>query len=172
MRLKRPPRFKSLATSSLVARVISWTQHARYRTFFVYGRCQDMTDVVSVLVVADFEPFRQFVSSILTKRPEVYVIAEASNGKEAESQRVATRPYSPRCRAAKSECNRSGSANAQVRSRHQDHLRQQERSAEFAHEAISIGAVAYVKKSDAAARRRVSGQPSGRMLATLTLRLN
>lgn len=42
-----------------------------------------MTDVVSVLVVADFEPFRQFVSSILTKRPEVYVIAEASNGKEA-----------------------------------------------------------------------------------------
>jgi two-component system chemotaxis response regulator CheY len=42
-----------------------------------------MPDVLSVLVVADFEPFRQLVSSILTKRPEAYVIAEASNGKEA-----------------------------------------------------------------------------------------
>ena len=42
-----------------------------------------MADVVSVLVVADFEPFRQLVSSILRKRPEVYVLAEASNGKEA-----------------------------------------------------------------------------------------
>jgi two-component system chemotaxis response regulator CheB len=42
-----------------------------------------MADVVSVLVVADFEPFRQLVSSILRKRTEVYVIAESSNGKEA-----------------------------------------------------------------------------------------
>ena len=45
-----------------------------------------MADVVSVLVVADFEPFRQLVSSILRKRPEVYVLAEASNGKEAAQE--------------------------------------------------------------------------------------
>ena len=46
-------------------------------------KCQHMPDVVNVLVVADFEPFRRFMCSMLTKRPEVRVLAEASNGQEA-----------------------------------------------------------------------------------------
>jgi DNA-binding NarL/FixJ family response regulator len=38
---------------------------------------------VRVLVVDDFKAFRQFVVSVLGKRPELQVIAEASNGTEA-----------------------------------------------------------------------------------------
>lgn len=38
---------------------------------------------VRVLVVDDFEAFRQFVVSVLGKRPEWQVIAEASDGTEA-----------------------------------------------------------------------------------------
>ncbi len=38
---------------------------------------------VRVLVVDDFEAFRQFVVSVLGKRPELQVIAEASDGTEA-----------------------------------------------------------------------------------------
>jgi len=36
-----------------------------------------------VLVVEDFEPFRRFVCSTLTKRPEMQIVAEASDGLEA-----------------------------------------------------------------------------------------
>ena len=39
--------------------------------------------IVQVLVVEDFEPFREFVCSTLGKRPEFHVIAEASDGLEA-----------------------------------------------------------------------------------------
>ncbi|HEY6301727.1 MAG TPA: response regulator transcription factor [Terriglobales bacterium] len=41
------------------------------------------TSPVSVLVVEDFEPFRQFLSSTLGKRPEFQVICEVSDGSEA-----------------------------------------------------------------------------------------
>lgn len=39
--------------------------------------------LVRVLVVDDFEPFRQFVVSALTKMPELQVIGEASDGIES-----------------------------------------------------------------------------------------
>jgi CheY-like chemotaxis protein len=38
---------------------------------------------VSILVVDDFVPFRQFVCSMLKTRPELLVVAEASDGLEA-----------------------------------------------------------------------------------------
>ena len=38
---------------------------------------------VRILVVDDFQPYRQFVSSILQQRPEWQVVCEASNGLEA-----------------------------------------------------------------------------------------
>ncbi len=41
------------------------------------------TSLVRVLVVEDFEPFRQFLSSTLGKRPEFQVICEVSDGSEA-----------------------------------------------------------------------------------------
>jgi DNA-binding NarL/FixJ family response regulator len=45
----------------------------------------DASTLVSlrVLVVDDFEPFRQFVCSKLQKRPELQVVGEASDGLEA-----------------------------------------------------------------------------------------
>ena len=41
------------------------------------------TSQVRVLVVDDYEPFRQFVCSTLRKRPELQVVGEASDGPEA-----------------------------------------------------------------------------------------
>jgi len=38
---------------------------------------------IRVLVVEDFEPFRRFVCSMLTKRSEIQIVAEASDGLEA-----------------------------------------------------------------------------------------
>ena len=38
---------------------------------------------VGVLVVEDFDPFRQFVCSTLGKRPELEIVGEASDGLEA-----------------------------------------------------------------------------------------
>ena len=38
---------------------------------------------IRVLVVEDFEPFRRFVCSTLTKRSEIQIVAEASDGLEA-----------------------------------------------------------------------------------------
>ena len=38
---------------------------------------------VAVLVVEDFDPFRQFVCSTLGKRPELQIVGEASDGLEA-----------------------------------------------------------------------------------------
>ena len=47
---------------------------------------------VRILVVDDFEMFRQFVVELLGKRPELHVVGEASNGLEAIQKAVALRP--------------------------------------------------------------------------------
>jgi DNA-binding NarL/FixJ family response regulator len=39
--------------------------------------------LVRILVVDDFEPFRQFVCSMLRQKPEWQIVGEASNGLEA-----------------------------------------------------------------------------------------
>jgi chemotaxis response regulator CheB len=41
------------------------------------------TSAVRVLVVDDYEPFRQLVSSTLAKRPALQIVGEASDGLEA-----------------------------------------------------------------------------------------
>jgi DNA-binding NarL/FixJ family response regulator len=48
--------------------------------------------VVRVLIVEDFQPFREFVCSTLAKRPELQVIAEASDGLEAVQKAVELKP--------------------------------------------------------------------------------
>ncbi len=50
---------------------------------FVYVRFPRMANVVRVLVVDDFAPFRSLVCSMLAKTPEFHVVAEASDGEEA-----------------------------------------------------------------------------------------
>jgi DNA-binding NarL/FixJ family response regulator len=47
---------------------------------------------VRLLVVDDYEPFRQFVCSMLEKRPELRVIGEASDGLEAVRKAEALQP--------------------------------------------------------------------------------
>ena len=42
-----------------------------------------VSHIIQVLVVEDYEPFREFICSKLGKRPEFQVIAEASDGLEA-----------------------------------------------------------------------------------------
>ena len=47
---------------------------------------------VRILVVDDFEPFRQFVCSTLAKRTELQVVGEASDGLEAVQKVVELKP--------------------------------------------------------------------------------
>ena len=47
---------------------------------------------VRILVVDDFETFRQFVVELLGKRPELQVVGEASDGPEALQKAVELRP--------------------------------------------------------------------------------
>ena len=47
---------------------------------------------VRILVVDDFEMFRQFVVELLGKRPELQVVGEASDGLEAIQKAVELRP--------------------------------------------------------------------------------
>jgi DNA-binding NarL/FixJ family response regulator len=47
---------------------------------------------VRILVVDDFEIFRQFVVEVLGKRPELQVVGEASDGLEALQKAVELRP--------------------------------------------------------------------------------
>jgi DNA-binding NarL/FixJ family response regulator len=47
---------------------------------------------VRILVVDDFEMFRQFVVEVLGKRPELQIVGEASDGLEAVQKAVELRP--------------------------------------------------------------------------------
>jgi DNA-binding NarL/FixJ family response regulator len=47
---------------------------------------------IRVLVVEDFEPFRRFVCSTLTKRPEMQIVGEASDGLEAVQKAEEVQP--------------------------------------------------------------------------------
>jgi len=39
--------------------------------------------ITRILIAEDFEPFRQFIRSTLSKKPELHVVAEASDGLQA-----------------------------------------------------------------------------------------
>ncbi len=47
---------------------------------------------VRVLVVEDFEPFLQFISSTLAKRRDLHVVGEVSDGMEAVQEAVELKP--------------------------------------------------------------------------------
>jgi DNA-binding NarL/FixJ family response regulator len=48
--------------------------------------------VIRVLIVEDFQPFRQFVRSTFESRPELQVIGEVSDGLEAVQKAVELKP--------------------------------------------------------------------------------
>lgn len=59
---------------------------------FGWGKPEPAVSSVGVLVVDDYEPFRQFVRSALGKRPELQIIGEVSDGLEAVQKAEELRP--------------------------------------------------------------------------------
>jgi DNA-binding NarL/FixJ family response regulator len=106
---------------------------------------------VSVLVVDDYEPFRQFVCSTLGKRHDLQVIGEASDGLEAVLKAEELKPdlivldiglprlngieVARRIRKLSPECKIL--------------FMSQESSVDVAREALGLGAMGYVVKTDA-----------------------
>jgi DNA-binding NarL/FixJ family response regulator len=59
---------------------------------FDSGKAGAAVSLVRVLVVEDFEPFRQLVCATLGKRPDLQVVGEASDGLEAVQKAVELEP--------------------------------------------------------------------------------
>jgi chemotaxis response regulator CheB len=51
-----------------------------------------MSGSVRLLVVEDYEPFRQFVCSMLGKRPQLQIVGEVSDGLEAVAKAEELQP--------------------------------------------------------------------------------
>lgn len=54
--------------------------------------CPSLLRVTRILAVEDFGPYRQFVLSILTGRPELQVVGSVSNGLEAVEKALELKP--------------------------------------------------------------------------------
>ena len=117
-------------------------------TSFVYGRCQHMPDVASVLVVDDFELFRRAVCLTLEKIPGLQVVGEVSDGLEAVRRAEELQPDLILLDVGLPSL---GGMEAARRIRWLSPASKiifvsLESSAELVQEALSIGAVAYVMK--------------------------
>jgi DNA-binding NarL/FixJ family response regulator len=108
---------------------------------------------VRILVVDDFEKFRQFVVELLRKRPELQVIGEASDGLEALQTAVELRPDLILLDIGLQSLNGIKVAR-QMRSLVPESIiifLTQESSADLVQEALSLGARGYVTKTTAEA---------------------
>ena len=110
------------------------------------------TPLISVLVVDDFEPFRRCVAAILQQRPELRIIAEASDGLEAVRKAVDLQPDLILLDIGLPKLNGIEAAR-QIRefsSRSKLIFLSANRSWDIAQAALRTGAGGYVVKSDAA----------------------
>jgi DNA-binding NarL/FixJ family response regulator len=106
---------------------------------------------VRVLVVDDHEPFRRFICSTLVKKPELQIVAEASDGLEAVQKAEALRPDLivldiglPKLNGIEAARQiRKLSPNSKIL------FLSQESSSVTAHEALALGALGYVVKAHA-----------------------
>src|ERR1700757_2905151 len=104
---------------------------------------------VRILVVDDFEMFRQFVVELLGKRPELLVVGEASDGLEAIQKAVELRPDLILLDIGLPSLNGIEVAR-QMRSLVPESkiiFLTQESSADVVQEALSLGARGYVSKN-------------------------
>ena len=104
---------------------------------------------VRILVVDDFEMFRQFVVELLGKRPELQVVGEASDGLEALQKAVELRPDLILLDIALPSLNGIEVAR-QMRSLVPESkiiFLTQESSSDVVQEALSVGAQGYVTKN-------------------------
>jgi len=105
-----------------------------------------------VLVVEDFAPFRQFVTSTLGKAPDLQVIAEVSDGLEAVRKAEELKPDLILLDIGLPALNGIDAAR-QIRKLSPESaivFVSQESSADVMQEALSVGASAYVVKARAA----------------------
>ena len=108
---------------------------------------------VRILVVDDFEMFRQFVVELMGERPELQVVGEASDGLEALQKAVELRPDLILVDIALTSVNGIEVAR-QMRSLVPESkiiFLTQETSADVVQEALSLGAWGYVTKTKAQA---------------------
>jgi DNA-binding NarL/FixJ family response regulator len=106
---------------------------------------------VRVLIVEDFVPFRQFVSSTLATKPELQVVGEASDGLEGVQKAEELKPDLILLDVGLPSLNGIDAAR-QIRKLSPESkiiFLSQESSADVIQEALSLGAWAYVVKTRA-----------------------
>jgi DNA-binding NarL/FixJ family response regulator len=103
---------------------------------------------IRVLVVEDFEPFRRFVCSTLSKLPKLQIVGELSDGLKAVSDAKKLQPDLILLDIGLPELDGIEAAR-QIRTHcplSKIMFVTQESAARFVHEALRIGALAYVTK--------------------------
>jgi DNA-binding NarL/FixJ family response regulator len=110
--------------------------------------------VLRVLIVEDFQPFREFICSTLAKRSDLQVIAEVSDGLEAVQKAVEFKPDLILLDIGLPTLNGVEAAR-QIHERVPESriiFVSQESSADVVEEALSTGAWGYVVKANAASQ--------------------
>jgi DNA-binding NarL/FixJ family response regulator len=108
--------------------------------------------LIRVLVVEDFDPFRQFICSTLRKRPGLQVICEVSNGLEAVQKAEELKPDLILLDIGLPGLNGIEAARQirQLATQSKIIFVSQESSPEVVQEALSLGAWGYIVKPRAA----------------------
>jgi len=115
------------------------------------SRAGAAVSTVRVLVVEDFEPFRQFIRTTLGKRPDLQLVGEALDGLEAVQKAVELKPDLILLDIGLPSLNGIEAAR-QIRKLVPESkiiFVSQESSADVMQEALSLGAWAYVVKAKA-----------------------
>jgi DNA-binding NarL/FixJ family response regulator len=121
---------------------------AQYSARFPLG---EHLSSLKVLVVDDFEPFRQLVRSIVAGKPELQIVGETSDGLEAVRKAAELKPDLILLDIALPSLNGIGAAR-QIRKLVPESkiiFLSQESSAEMVQEAFGLGAWGYVVKKKA-----------------------
>jgi DNA-binding NarL/FixJ family response regulator len=107
--------------------------------------------IVRVLVVEDYEPFRRFVRSTLVERPELQVIGEASDGLEAVRKAEELQPDLILIDVGLPTLNGIEAARRirKLSAKSGILFVSQESSADVVQEALRLGALGYVAKTQA-----------------------